>query len=26
VIILFWSANRQEKIDEECGFTEREDD
>ncbi len=26
VIILFWSANKQEKIDEEFGFTEKEDD
>ena len=26
VIILFWSANRQEKIDEECGFAERGED
>ena len=26
VIILFWSANRQEKIDEEFGFSERGDD
>ena len=26
VIILFWSANRQEKIDEECGFTEKGDE
>ena len=23
VIILFWSANKQEKIDEEFGFTEK---
>ena len=26
VIILFWSANRQEKIDEEFGFTDRGED
>ena len=26
VILIFWFANRQEKIDEEIGFTEREDD
>jgi putative solute:sodium symporter small subunit len=26
VVILFWSANKQEKIDEEFGFTEREED
>tara|TARA_Y100001980_G_C14423296_1_gene213719 strand:+ start:557 stop:814 length:258 start_codon:yes stop_codon:yes gene_type:complete len=26
VILIFWFANRQEKIDEECGFGEREDD
>ena len=26
VVILFWSANRQEKIDEEFGFTERGED
>ena len=26
VIILFWTANKQEKIDEEHGFSEREDD
>ena len=26
VILIFWFANRQEKIDEEFGFTEREDD
>ena len=26
VIILFWSANRQEKIDEEFGFTEKGDE
>ena len=26
VIILFRSANRQEKIDEECGFTEKGDE
>ena len=26
VVILFWSANKQEKIDEEFGFTEKEDD
>ena len=26
VIILFWSANRQEKIDEECGFAEKGDE
>ena len=24
VILIFWFANRQEKIDEEFGFTERE--
>ena len=26
VILIFWFANRQEKIDEEFGFSEREDD
>mgnify|MGYP001496779554 CR=1 FL=1 len=26
VILIFWFANRQEKIDEEFGYTEREDD
>ena len=26
VIILFWSANKQEKIDEEFGFTEEENE
>jgi len=26
VIILFWSANRQEKIDEEFGFSSGEDE
>ena len=26
VVILFWSANKQEKIDEEFGFTERGDE
>ena len=26
VILLFWSANKQEKIDEEFGFTERGED
>ena len=26
VILIFWFANRQEKIDEEFGFTEREGD
>ena len=26
VVILFWSANKQEKIDEEFGFTSGEDD
>ena len=26
VILIFWFANRQEKIDEEFGFAEREDD
>ena len=26
VILIFWFAGRQEKIDEEFGFTEREDD
>ena len=26
VVILFWSANKQEKIDEEFGFTERGED
>ena len=26
VIILFWTANKQEKIDEEHGFSEREED
>ena len=25
VILIFWFANRQEKIDEEFGFSERED-
>jgi hypothetical protein len=24
--LIFWFANRQEKIDEEFGFSEREDD
>ena len=26
VILIFWFANRQEKIDEEFGFSEKEDD
>ena len=26
VIIIFWFANKQEKIDEEFGFGEKEDD
>ena len=26
VIMLFWTANKQEKIDEEHGFSEREED
>ena len=26
VILIFWFANRQEKIDEEFGFTEKEDE
>tara|TARA_Y100000741_G_scaffold31071_1_gene22063 strand:- start:310 stop:567 length:258 start_codon:yes stop_codon:yes gene_type:complete len=26
VVILFWSANKQEKIDEEFGFTEKGDE
>jgi putative solute:sodium symporter small subunit len=26
VIMLFWTANKQEKIDEEHGYSEREDD
>ena len=26
VILIFWFANRQEKIDEKFGFSEREDD
>ena len=26
VVLIFWFAGRQEKIDEEFGFTEREDD
>ena len=26
VILIFWFANRQEKIDEEFGFTERGED
>ena len=26
VVILFWSANKQEKIDEEFGFSGGEDD
>ena len=26
VVMLFWTANKQEKIDEELGFSEREDD
>ena len=26
VVMLFWTANKQEKIDEEHGFSEREDD
>jgi|TARA_B100001094_G_C18041915_1_gene725426 putative solute:sodium symporter small subunit len=26
VLIIFWFANRQEKIDEEFGFGEKEDD
>ena len=26
VILIFWFANRQEKIDEEFGYTEKEDD
>jgi len=25
VILIFWFAGRQEKIDEEFGYTERED-
>ena len=25
VVLIFWFANRQEKIDEEFGFTEKED-
>jgi len=26
VVLIFWFANRQEKIDEEFGFAERGDD
>ena len=26
VVLIFWFANRQEKIDEEFGFAEREED
>ena len=26
VLIIFWFANKQEKIDEEFGFGEKEDD
>ena len=26
VVLIFWFANRQEKIDEEFGFTEKEED
>ena len=26
VVLIFWFANRQEKIDEEFGFGEKEDD
>jgi len=26
VVLIFWYSNRQEKIDEEFGFAEREDD
>jgi putative solute:sodium symporter small subunit len=26
VIMLFWTANKQESIDEEFGYGEREDD
>jgi putative solute:sodium symporter small subunit len=26
VILIFWFAGRQEKIDEEFGYSEREDD
>jgi len=26
VILIFWFAGRQEKIDEKFGFSEREDD
>ena len=26
VVLLFWSANKQEQIDEEFGFTERGED
>jgi len=26
VVLIFWFANRQEKIDAEFGFTEKEDD
>tara|TARA_B100001029_G_scaffold93979_1_gene77115 strand:+ start:160 stop:417 length:258 start_codon:yes stop_codon:yes gene_type:complete len=26
VILIFWFANRQEKIDDEFGFSEKEDD
>ena len=26
VVLIFWSANQQEKIDEEFGFTERGED
>ena len=25
VLLIFWFANKQESIDEECGFNERED-
>ena len=25
VLLIFWFANKQESIDEECGFHERED-
>ena len=26
VVMLFWTSNKQEKIDEEHGYSEREDD
>ena len=26
VVMLFWTANKQEKIDEEHGYSEREED